>query len=426
MTTTSHILPAIDSVTQSSKISLTHRWARRAVQRHLARVTEGQLTAHDSLGEWRVGHSGPECTLIVHDMGFYSDLILDGGLGAARSYMNAKWSSPNLTSLFRFFVTNIDTTDGLDSSIARLGSLIPKIKHQVRRNTPGGSRRNIHKHYDLGNELFELFLDESMTYSAGIFESKQSSMGQASIAKLDRICRKLRLGPDDHILEIGSGWGSFAIHAAGQYGCRVTTTTISKQQFDLASERIARAGLADRVELLLRDYRDLEGKFDKLISIEMIEAVGHKFLPYYFKKCAELLRQDGQMLLQAITMPDRRYEQYLRTTDFIQTYIFPGSCCPSLSAMLGAMKSTSDFSLVHLEEIGQHYAKTLRHWRRKFKENESRVLQLGYPQRFVRMWEYYLCYCEAGFAERYIGDVQMLLNKPSCRTAPLIAPLPMH
>ncbi len=262
-----------------------------------------------------------------------------------------------------------------------------------------------------------------MTYSCGIFETPNQSMHQASIAKIDRICRKLQLQADDHVLEIGSGWGSFALHAAGQYGCRVTTTTISGAQREIAQQRVREAGLENRVDVLLEDYRDLRGRYDKLVSIEMIEAVGHAYLPTYFRTCSRLLADDGLMLLQAITMPDHRYRQYLRSVDFIQRYVFPGSCVPSLSAMTQAMAEASDLRLVHLEDLTTHYARTLRIWRERFLENIEAVRRLGYPPRFERLWEYYLCYCEAGFAERYIGDVQMLLARPASRRASILPPL---
>jgi len=262
-----------------------------------------------------------------------------------------------------------------------------------------------------------------MTYSSGIFEHSSATLHEASVAKLDRICRKLQLSPRDRVLEIGTGWGSFAMHAASRYGCRVTTTTISREQHALAARRIREAGLGDRVELLLADYRTLEGRFDKLVSIEMIEAVGHEYLPGYFAKCASLLDDDGRMLVQAITMPDQRYGQYLKSSDFIRRYVFPGSCVPSIGTMIGAMSAASDLKPVHLEDIGPHYAKTLRCWLENFLARADDVRALGYSDRFVRMWEYYLCYCEAGFAERYLGDVQMLLHKPKCRAEPLLPPL---
>jgi cyclopropane-fatty-acyl-phospholipid synthase len=379
---------------------------------------------NDLWGDWSVGdlrHDPVEVQ--VHEPEFYLDVLLGGSIGAGRAYIDGTWSSSDLTALLRIFVRNAELTDGLEGGLAWFAGALDWLAHRLRPNTHAGSRRNIAEHYDLGNELFELFLDSTMTYSAGIFETPSSTLEQASIAKLDRVCRKLGLNPADHVLEIGTGWGSFAIHAATHYGCRVTTTTISSEQHSLAQQRIHDAGLDDRVEVLRCDYRDMDGQFDKLVSIEMVEAVGHRFLPAYFAKCASLLRDDGAMLIQGIAMPDQRYAQYLRSSDFIRKHVFPGSCCPSISAMLNALATGSDLRLIHLEDIGPHYATTLHHWGENFRNNHDAALALGYPPRFLRLWDFYLCYCEAGFEERYIGDVQMLLHKPGCRIAPLLPTL---
>ncbi|NIV74164.1 MAG: methyltransferase domain-containing protein, partial [Gammaproteobacteria bacterium] len=290
----------------------------------------------------------------------YLAIVTGGSLGAARAWMDGQWTCSDLSALLRLFIRNMSVVDGVETGFARIGNAIDRARHTLRANTKAGSRKNIHEHYDLGNDLFALFLDETMTYSAGIFESASSTMHEASTAKLDRICRKLDLGPNDRVVEIGSGWGSFAMHAARHYGCHVTTTTISREQFELAGRRIAEAGLADRIDLVLQDYRNLTGKFDKLVSIEMVEAVGNEFLPGFFGKCAELLEEDGAMLLQAITMPDQRYDQYLRSSDFIRRYIFPGSCVPSMGALISAMGEGSDLKAVQVEDIGPHYATTLR------------------------------------------------------------------
>jgi cyclopropane-fatty-acyl-phospholipid synthase len=261
--------------------------------------------------------------------------------------------------------------------------------------------------------MFKLFLDPTMTYSCGIFPDENSTLEEASIEKLDRICRKLNLGPEDHVVEIGTGWGSFALHAAGTYGCRVTTTTISKEQHDLAYERIKAAGLEEKITLLLTDYRDLTGSFDKLVSIEMIEAVGDNHLGEYFSKCASLVKEDGQLLIQAITMPDNRYEDYLKRTDFIQQYIFPGSCVPSLLAMMNYISEHSDLRVENIDNFGPHYAETLRLWHNKFMQNKDKVQSLGYSNEFIRLWQYYLCYCEAGFEEKYLGTMHLHLSRPA-------------
>jgi len=399
-------------------------FARRLVQTRFTALTDGLLVVHDPWGRWQAGDaSAAAMTVRVTHADTYLAFVTGGSLGVARAYMDGHWSCSDLTGLLRLFIRNMSVLDDAESGFAAVTNAIARISHALRANTHAGSRRNIHEHYDLGNDLFALFLDETMTYSSAIFEHPSSSLQDASVAKLDRICRKLELEPGDRVLEIGSGWGSFAMHAATNYGCRVTTTTISAEQFDLANERIARAGLGARIEILLEDYRNLSGRYDKLVSIEMVEAVGNEFLPGYFEKCARLLEDDGAMLLQAITMPDKRYRQYLKSSDFIRRYIFPGSCVPSLGALVHAMGEKSDLKAVHVEDIGPHYATTLRHWRKRFNERLEDVRALGYPERFIRMWNYYLCYCEAGFEERYLGDLQMLLHKPGCRAPALLPPL---
>ena len=399
--------------------------ARGLIRKRLAEIAGGTLSVDDPWGQWQAGEgAGPAISLRVLHPGVYTSLALGGSLGAARAFMEGRWECSDLTGLLRLLIRNMSVIDRVETGFARAANALARLHHGLRANTHRGSRRNIGEHYDLGNDFFSLFLDETMTYSAGIFEQPESSLRDASVAKLDRICRKLELGCNDRVLEIGSGWGSFAMHAAGNYGCHVTTTTISREQFRLARERIAQAGLSDRIEVLLEDYRNLGGRYDKLVSIEMVEAVGDEFLAGYFSKCSDLLVEDGAMLLQAITMPDQRYAQYLRSSDFIRRYIFPGSCVPSIGALVGAMSSQSDLKPVHMEDIGPHYATTLRCWRERFNERFEDVRTLGYPERVLRMWQYYLCYCEAGFEERYLGDVQMLLHKSGCRARPLLPPLP--
>lgn len=395
--------------------------ARASITRRLGALSGGRINVRDPWGEWQAGDgSDAAIELRILDPGVYLALAAGGSLGVARAFMDGRWECGDLTALLRLFIRNMPVVDGVETGFAKLANSMARFQHKLRANSHTGSRRNIREHYDLGNAFFALFLDDTMTYSAGIFERESSTLRDASVAKLDRICRKLELGPNDHVLEIGSGWGSFAMHAASNYGCRVTTTTISRDQFQHAGRRIARAGLGGRIELLLEDYRNLSGQYDKLVSIEMVEAVGNEYLPGYFKKCSDLLKDDGAMLLQAITMPDQRYAQYLSSSDFIRRYVFPGSCVPSIGALVAAMGSDSHLKPVHMEDIGPHYAVTLRHWRERFNLHLDDVRRLGYSQRFLRMWEYYLCYCEAGFEERYLGDVQMLLHKPACRARPLL------
>jgi cyclopropane-fatty-acyl-phospholipid synthase len=311
----------------------------------------------------------------------------------------------------------------IEGGLALLTAPLRRMYHCNNKNTRAGSRCNIEAHYDLGNDFYALFLDETMTYSCAFFERPETTLAEASIAKYDRICRKLNLQKTDHLLEVGMGWGGFAIHAASHYGCRVTTTTISPSQYDWAKERIRKQGLEKRISLLLEDYRDLSGTFDKLVSIEMIEAVGHHYLDAFFRQCAHLLRPDGIMALQAITITDQKYEAHKRDVDFIKRYIFPGSTLTSVTALCLSATRATDLKLFHLEDITVHYARTLREWRERFFKNIDKVRALGYSEPFIRMWEYYLCYCEGAFAERYIGDVQALFAKPSYRPSPVNPPL---
>ena len=403
------------------------RLAERALRARLAGIEHGALTIADGADIQHYGRRSERCplaaTVRVHDPRFYSDIAFGGSIGAGEAYMQGYWSVDDLTGLMRILLQNRAVLDGMETGLARYAAPVQQALHWAARNTHSGSRRNIAAHYDIGNDFFRLFLDPTMMYSSAVFERADMTLEEASVAKLDRICRKLDLNAGDHVVEIGTGWGGFALHAARNYGCRVTTTTISRQQHDLASERIAAAGLADRVTLLLEDYRDLGGQYDKLVSIEMIEAVGHQFYDAYFRKCGELLKPEGMMLLQAITIADQRYEAARRSVDFIQRYIFPGSCIPSVTAMVDSIARVTDMRLYHLEDIGPHYATTLKLWREKMFANLDRVRALGYPEEFIRMWEFYFCYCEGGFTERAIGDAQMLLVKPLARPAPIVPPL---
>jgi len=332
--------------------------------------------------------------------------------------MEGFWSADDLTTVMRILALNQKAFEDMEKGLARLTAPFYKFYHYVRKNTKAGSRKNILAHYDLGNDFYALFLDQTMTYSCGIFEQQDSTLKQASEAKYDRICRKLQLAPGERIVEIGTGWGGFAVHAARHYGVHVTTTTISDKQHQFAQNRIKAAGLAECITLLKKDYRDLSGKFDKLVSIEMIEAVGHHFYDTFFKACSRLLKDDGMMALQAITIGDQIFDRHKRSVDFIKRYIFPGSCIPSITAINNAVARSTDLQLVHLEDITPHYARTLGEWRRRFFANIDAVRTQGFSETFIRMWEYYLCYCEGGFAERYIGDVQLILAKPLWRRIP--------
>ncbi len=342
-------------------------------------------------------------------------MAFGGSIGAGEAYIHGYWSCAELTELFSILLKNRAVLDSVDSGLARLTDPLQRILHWLNRNTRKGSRRNIAAHYDLGNEFYRLWLDPRMMYSSAYFERPDMSLDAAATAKLDRICRKLGLGPNDSVVEIGSGWGGFAIYAAKNYGCHVTTTTISKEQHDYAQDAIAAAGLEDQITLLLEDYRDLTGRYDKLVSIEMIEAVGHEFHAGFFRKCCELLRPDGRMLLQAITIRDQRYERYRREPDFIRRFIFPGGCLTAVTDMCRILTRHTDMRVIDLEDIGPHYAKTLRLWRDRFFAAVQAVRDLGYSDEFIRLWDYYLSFCEAGFTEREIGNVQMLIMRPEAR-----------
>ncbi len=398
---------------------------RRAVLRQLSQLRHGQLVIVDG-GERLVfgdAHARSSAEIRVLDGALWGLVAGNGSIGAGEAYIHGYWTSPDLTAVVRVFVSNLEVLDAMERGLAQIGRPLIQALHWLNRNTRSGSRKNIAAHYDLGNELFEQFLDPTMMYSAAMFRSADDSLEQAQLNKLRRICQKLALKPSDHLLEIGTGWGSMAIYAATHYGCKVTTTTLSREQFAHTERRIAELGLGDRITLLLEDYRDLSGEYDKLVSIEMIEAVGHRFLPTYFQQCAKLLKPNGLMLLQAITIRDQRYEQAKSTVDFIQRYIFPGGALPSVQKMLEIVTTKTDMTLQHMEDFGLHYARTLRIWHDNLHLARHKLEQLGYDDYFFRLWEFYLCYCEGGFIERTIGTAQLLLAKPAAQPEPLLGNL---
>jgi cyclopropane-fatty-acyl-phospholipid synthase len=414
-----NIIPADAVRAPAEHVSVLTRLARALVLAQFRKIRHGRLRLIDAEIDRTFGAVTPEgpfdLTLRVHDPRFYSDVAFAGTVGAGEAYIRGSWACDDLTGLVRLMVVNREFMNDVDSGWSRLSAPLLKGAHWLNRNDKDGSRRNISAHYDLGNRFFELFLDETMAYSCGIFPHPEATLAEASRAKFDAACSKLRLRPGDHLLEIGTGWGGLAIHAAERYGCRVTTTTISREQYELARERVERAGLADRITLLLEDYRDLEGEYDALVSIEMIEAVGHQYLDTYFRRCSALLKPTGAMLLQAITIRDQFYEQAIRSVDFIKRFVFPGCFIPSVRVMLDSVARVTDLKPFHIEDIGPHYARTLKLWRERFFERVAEVRAQGYPESFVRLWEFYLCYCEGGFEERQLGDVQMLLTKPRSR-----------
>lgn len=396
--------------------------ARKLVLKLLSKMKIGSIRIVDGKHIDVFGRTSPEfpkaVTVRIRHHQAYTAIAWGGSVGAAEAYIHRFWDADDVTTLVRLVIRNQTMFRDLDSGASRLAAPLYKFFHFLRRNTPSGSRKNIVAHYDLGNDFYRLFLDDTMTYSSGIFEGPDTTLKEASIAKYDRICRKLKLSESDHVLEIGTGWGGFALHAVKHYGCRVTTTTISDEQYSLARERFSRSGISDRVTLLKSDYRELRGRYDKLVSIEMIEAVGHQYLDLFMARCSDLLKPDGQMVLQAITIADWAFDQHKKEVDFIKRYIFPGSCIPSIAAISDAVAKATDLRLFHLEDITPHYAETLRRWRKNFMSNIDRIKDLNFSEAFLRMWEYYLRYCEAGFQERYLGSVQMVLNKPLSHLRP--------
>ena len=426
-TTKPSIIPeaAADSARPAGEGWLTGL-ARQGLMQRLALLRDGEIRLQDDGETHRFGARTARCglsvTLTVRDPQFWSLAAYGGTVGAGESYIRGHWRCDDLTSLVRIMVLNRHVMEDMEGGLAaRGGALLRRLLHWANRNSRRGSARNIAAHYDLGNDLYRLMLDDTMAYSCGIYLTEDATLREASIAKFDAVCRKLALTSSDHLVEIGTGWGGLAIHAAENYGCRVTTTTISREQHDFAKEKIAARGLSDRITLLFEDYRDLRGQFDKLVSIEMIEAVGARYLDTYFAKCSSLLKPTGAMMLQAITLQDQFYDKALKSVDYIQRFIFPGSFIPSVTAIADSVTRVTDMKLFNLEDIGPHYAPTLKAWRERFFANIDKVRALGYPESFNRLWEFYLCYCEGGFAERQLGNVQMLLTKPDCRRAAIAA-----
>lgn len=387
---------------------------RQAVLQRLRAWQVGRLVLVDGADEFTFGESAAagSVRLQVTNPAFYQRVARGGGLGAAEAWMDGDWTCDDLAALIRLCIRNPQVATGLDGGLARWSQWLARWEYWTRRNSRAGAARNIHEHYDLGNEFFQLFLDETLNYSCGIFRERGSSLRDASLAKMDRVCDKLELHSDDEVLEIGTGWGGLAAHMAQRFGCRVRTTTISQQQANFARARIRQLGLGQLVTVDLQDYRDLDGAYDKLVSIEMIEAVGKQYLDAYFAQCSRLLRPDGLMVLQGIVMRDQLQARHAGAVDFIGKYIFPGGFLPAIVEIADSVARVTDFRICHLEEYSADYARTLRAWRERFWDNIAAVRQLGFDNRFVRMWDYYLQYCEAAFAERQVNLVQVVLAKP--------------
>lgn len=354
----------------------------------------------------------------INDKHFFKRCVLYGDVGFGEAYVAGEWDTDNITNVIKWFLLNVDNAPGISgssaqSAIVNILKAFNTVRHLRRANSVNGSRKNISEHYDLNNAFFALFLDPSMTYSSAYFKDANLDLEQAQYEKYDRLCQQLKLKPTDHVLEIGSGWGSNAIHIASKYGCKVTTVTISEEQYNLAKERVAKHNLTEKVNVVVRDYRKVTGKFDIIVSIEMLEAVGAEYLEPYFKKCHDLLKKDGILGLQVITCPDSRFEQIKNGVDFIQKHVFPGSLLPSVGAINDAINKTGDLTLVDLKDMGLHYARTLSEWHSRFNSNLDAVKKLGFDDTFIRKWNYYLCYCEAAFAMRNINVMQMIYTRPN-------------
>lgn len=402
---------------------LIDSFARRQVFSKLKRLQRGCLIIQENDNEpmpFGQQHDQAEIVAFMHieHRSVYRQLALNGSIGAGETYMAGAWHTPDLVKLVRLFALNLELVNSVDRHGPLVHGLQRRVGHGLRRNTRRGARKNIRAHYDLSNEFFELFLDRSMMYSSAIYPTPSATLEQASECKMQRVCERLNLQPGDHVLEIGTGWGSLAIYAAQHFGCKVTTTTLSAAQYAYARDQVENSSVRDRVDVLNVDYRELSGSYDKLVSIEMIEAVGYQYYAEYFRQCSSLLNDQGLMLIQAITVADQRYRQALNSVDFIQKYIFPGGCLPSVSVMATHIAVDTDMQIVGLEDITRDYALTLNDWRQRFLQQVDQVKALGFDEEFIRMWEFYLAYCEGGFEERVIGTAQLLMAKPACRKLP--------
>ena len=411
--------------TAESQTNWLGRLVKTQVFKHLARIKHGALIVHDQGHKHTLGdpNQGPSIEVTVHAEDFYWDLALQGSVGAGAAYMKGHWDCSDLTGFIQLFVKNRDLVDQMEGGSAWVKNQLLKVGHRLNKNTRAGSRKNIADHYDLGNDLFATFLDPHMMYSSAMYANPNEPLAIASERKLRAVCEKLDLKPEDHLLEIGTGWGGLAVFAAATYGCRVTTTTISQEQYQAAKKRVSDAGLEDQVTVLDLDYRDLTGTYDKVVSIEMIEAVGHHFLPNYCEQIDHLLAPDGLALIQAITIEDSRYQQALKSIDFIKKYIFPGSFIPSVTAILNATTDHTTMKLVHLEDFGTSYAHTLRDWAQAFNASSDDLQAMGYDEAFQRLWNFYFSYCEGGFLERVISVVHLVLAKPQNRRQSMLSAL---
>jgi cyclopropane-fatty-acyl-phospholipid synthase len=400
--------------------SWTHKVCKLIMLKVFSKLPEGHMVIKEKgvlVDTYGNKDSDLHAEIDFQSISVYQNLLFGGSVASGETYAEGLWTTPNLTNVIRIFARNLPFLDAWESKMEWLAFPMRKISHLANKNSTTGSKKNISAHYDLGNKLYTRFLDNSMMYSAAIYPTPQASLAEAQTAKLTAICDKLQLSPQDHLVEIGTGWGGLAIFAAKNYGCKVTTTTISDEQHQYAKDWIEREGLQDKITLLKKDYRLLEGTFDKLVSIEMIEAVGKEYLPIFFKKCSSLLKNQGLMVLQAITISDQRFDSYSKNVDFIQKHIFPGGFLPSQLVINQHLNKHTDLMIRDLHDIGLDYAKTLQDWHTKFLENKEPLALDGYDDRFMNMWRYYFSYCEGGFLERTISTVQLVISKPAFSTA---------
>ena len=391
---------------------------KKIIHQRLSQIKDAHIIINDGKSINKYGKPGNLSAKInILDTVFYKNIILGGTIGASESFIRGEWSSPNLTNVIRVLARNTEAQDKLENLFTLLSQPFLKVMHKLNENSVRGSKKNISRHYDLSNDFFSLFLDKNMMYSSAIYKSRKTSLEDASTNKLDVICKKLNLKKTDHVIEIGTGWGGFAIYAAKNYGCKVTTTTISIEQYKFAKQKIKEAGLGKKIKVLLKDYRLLKGQYDKLVSIEMIEAVGYQFYDEYFKIIGQLLKNDGEALIQSITIKDQRYSKAIQSVDFIQKYIFPGSCIPSITAIQNSLTSSTDLVINDIRDIGHHYARTLADWRKRFLKNKQEIRKLGFDDKFLRMWLFYFAYCEGGFEEKVISDIHLHITKPGYRNS---------
>ena len=400
----------LNSVEVDGKVSQS----RRIIFALLSQLKDAQLELIETHDSHFFGNENTDLKgqIVIHDLSFYQDVLANGSIGAAEAFLDSKWTSPDLTKVIQVMARNSMELDKIERNMRWLSKLKNLFLRRKNINSEQGSKRNILAHYDIGNDLYQGFLDTSMQYSSAIYNDKAQNLSQAQINKMKTICERLSLTANDHVVEVGTGWGGLAIYMAQNYGCKVTTTTISDAQFDYAQKQVNELGLEDKITLLKQDYRKLSGQYDKLVSIEMIEAVGHEFLPTFFSTCSNLLKPSGKMLIQSITIADTRYEQYRKGVDFIQKYIFPGGCLPSIAEMSRHFEKSTDMVIHQINDIGLHYARTLDDWKQAFEKEWEQLKQLGYNEEFKRLWLFYFSYCEGAFLERVISTHHIVARKP--------------